>query len=367
MLSAFCSITTVIEQKGSEMKLRKAGAIILLLITGCDQPDIEVVQSLAKFTPVEQRVESGKANNIHSLIAWQNDKKVFELHRQGGGTVGDQKTSNVPVGANKLHNLHSVTKSFVATLIFIAIDEGKLADLDVPVLSLFPEYKQHDRVDKMAITVRDVMNMSTGYALDELATSVRRGSGNSFYRHYMAKDLQAMFLGTELVFEPGSRFAYSGLSTVGLSKIIERLYGKPFAKVMREKLFEPLGIENYRWLTQHGSNEPGADWGLMLSPLDMGKFGLMWLNRGQFNQQQLVAPHWFDELKSSRFFSYSMGYHLHFWQISQIGGAVAAVGIGEQYIVMLPNEQAVIVATGGNYDMPSSPSLDTVRLLASLL
>lgn len=339
----------------------------LLMLAGCGQEDVEVVQSEKRFVAVEERVKSGKANNIHSLIAWQGTERVFELHRQGGGTFGTQKTSSVPVGADKLHNVHSVTKSFVATLIFIAIDEGKLANLDVPVFSLFPEYQQDDRSAKMAITVRDVMNMSTGYALDELATSYRQGSGNVFARHYMAADLQVMFLSTKLSFEPGSRFAYSGLSTVGLSKIIERLYHKPFAVVMKEKLFQPLGIEDYRWQTQHGSNEPGADWGLMLSPLDMGKFGLMWVNRGQYQAKQIVASHWFDMLRSSAFHSYSMGYGLHFWQLSQIPGAVAANGIGEQYIVMLPNQNAVIVATGGNYDLASMPSLEAVRLLASLL
>ncbi|MGF1909114.1 beta-lactamase family protein [Vibrio kasasachensis] len=350
------------------MKYRGVGlALLLLVVAGCGQSEIELVQSQAKFSPVEQRIESGKANNIHSLIAWKNGEKLFELHRQGAGTVGKQKTPRVPVGANELHNLHSVTKSFVATLIFIAIDEGKLANLDVPVFSLFPEYQQADRDMKMAISIRDVMNMSTGYALDELGTSYSQGAGNVFHRHYMAKDLQGMFLGDALAFEPGSRFAYSGLSTVGLSKIIERLYEQPFTQVMRDKLFAPLGIENYRWLTQHGSNEPGADWGLMLTPLDMGKFGSMWLNRGTFNDKSIVAPHWFDMLRTSSFYGYNMGYRLHFWQLSKIGGAVAAVGIGEQYIVMLPNEQAVIVATGGNYDMPSSPTLETIRLLASLL
>ncbi len=340
---------------------------LLAIATGCGQAEINVVQSNERFAPVEQRVKSGKANNIHSLIAWQSNEKVFELHRQGGGLYGTQKTSMVPVGANKLHNIHSVTKSFVATLIFIAIDEGKLANLDVPVFSLFPEYQQSDREAKMAITVRDVMNMSTGYALDELATSYRQGSGNVFTRHYMAEDLLAMFLETKLAFEPGSRFAYSGLSTVGLSKIIERVYGQPFTQVMRDKLFEPLSITDYRWLAQHGSNEPGADWGLMLSPLDMGKFGLMWLNKGEFQGKRILAGHWFNMLRSSSFYSYSMGYRLHFWQVSKIGGAVAANGIGEQYIVMLPNQDAVIVATGGNYDLASMPSLDTVRLLASLL
>lgn len=338
---------------------------VSLVLFGCGELDVQIVISHDRFAPIKQRVENGKVNNLHSLIVWQGDEKVFELHRQGSGRMGTQSKPSVPVGANELHNLHSVTKSFVATLIFIAIDEGKLANLDVPAFSLFPEYQAKDRADKMQIRIRDMLNMSTGYALDELAASY--SSGNAFTRHYMAGDLLTQFLSTDLAFEPGTRFAYSGLSTVGLSKVIERLYDQPFATVMREKLFVPLNIENYRWSTQHGSNEPGADWGLMLTPEDMGKFGLMWLNQGEYNGQQLVAEHWFDKLKVSQFPSYNMGYGLHFWQVPTVNGAVAASGIGEQYIMMLPDKQAVIVATGGNYDMPSMPTLTMIKQLASLL
>ena len=105
----------------------------------------------------------------------------------------------------------------------------------------------------------------------------------------------------------------------------------------------------------------------MLFRSDMGKFGLMWLNKGEYKGQQLVAKHWFDKLKSSSFPSYNMGYGLHFWQVSTVDGAVSATGIGEQYIMMLPSKQAVIVATGGNYDMPNMPTLNTIKQLAKLL
>ncbi|WP_238322277.1 hypothetical protein [Vibrio mexicanus] len=107
--------------------------------------------------------------------------------------------------------------------------------------------------------------------------------------------------------------------------------------------------------------------GLMLTPEDMGRFGLMWLNKGQFNAQQVVDAKWFDQLKKSAFPAYDMGYGLHFWQIPNIDGAVAAVGIGEQYIMMLPSKQAVIVATGGNYDDPSKPTFSTLKLLSQQL
>jgi CubicO group peptidase (beta-lactamase class C family) len=154
----------------------------------------------------------------------------------------------------------------------------------VPVFSLFPEYQEENTQDKMAITVRHILNMSTGYALNEHAMPY--GLANPFRRHYSAKDLKAMFLGTPLKFEPGSRFCYSGLSTISLSKVIERIYEKPFATVMREKLFEPLGIDNYRWINQ---------------------LGLMLLNDGAWEGKQIIQPHWVEKIKVSEFTRDMMG------------------------------------------------------------
>lgn len=291
---------------------------------------------------------------------WQDNQLTLELYRQGGGLDGNRQTPNVPVGQEVVHNVHSVTKSFVATLIFIAIDEGKIEGLDTSIFDFFPEYTEPDRKAKIAITLRDVLNMSTGYALDEL--SVPYGQGNIFSRHYNAKDLKQQFLSTQLAFDPGTKFAYSGLS-----KVIEKVYGQSFTKVMKEKIFSPLDIEEYQWLPNIGSGEAGADWGLRLTSRDMGKFGLMWLNKGQYNGTQIVGKEWLNELRKSKYYSYEMGYGLHFWQVSNVENGVAAVGIGEQYIVAIPNKNAVIVTTAGNYETRSRPVLTLIQQLSSLL
>ncbi|EOD5128500.1 serine hydrolase domain-containing protein [Vibrio parahaemolyticus] len=210
-------------------------AWLLTLLVGCDKHAVVVEASKSEFDPIIQRVEQGQAANLHSLLVWQDNQLTLELYRQGGGLDGNRQTPNVPVGQEVVHNVHSVTKSFVATLIFIAIDEGKIEGLDTSIFDFFPEYTEPDRKAKLAITLRDVLNMSTGYALDEL--SVPYGQGNIFSRHYNAKDLKQQFLSTQLAFDPGTKFAYSGLSTVGFSKVIEKVYGQSFTKVMKEKIF----------------------------------------------------------------------------------------------------------------------------------
>ncbi|WP_281829786.1 serine hydrolase domain-containing protein [Vibrio nigripulchritudo] len=341
--------------------------LLVFFLAACGEDKTEVVLAPEKFSGIIERIENNQANNLHALVVWQDNKKLLEVFREGGGQHGHIQMSKVPIGRDALHNVHSVTKSFVATLIFMAIDEGRLESLDVPVFSLFPEYQEEDAQDKMAITVRHILNMSTGYALNEHAMPY--GLANPFHRHYSAKDLKAMFLGTPLKFEPGSRFCYSGLSTIGLSKVIERIYEKPFATVMREKLFEPLGIDNYRWINQLGSGEPGADWGLMTDSESMGKFGLMLLNDGAWEGKQIIQPHWVEKIKVSEFTRGMMGYGMHFWQLPQFSSAFAALGHGEQYVIVIPNKNAVIVTTAGNYSQvtQSNPVLELAHQVYQLL
>ncbi|MDF2153665.1 hypothetical protein [Vibrio sp. CAU 1672] len=93
----------------------------------------------------------------------------------------------------------------------------------------------------------------------------------------------------------------------------------------------------------------------------------MWLNQGSYNGHQIVSEQWFDKLKVSRFPGYEMGYGLHFWQIPNVHNAVAAVGIGEQYIVMIPSKEVVIVTTAGNYKAAGHPVLEVVKHVSELL
>lgn len=163
-------------------------AWFLILLVGCDKHALVVEASKPEFDPIIQRVEQGQAANLHSLLVWQDSQLTLELYRQGGGLDGNRQTPNVPVGQEVVHNVHSVTKSFVATLIFIAIDEGKIEGLDTPIFDFFPEYTEPDRKAKLAITLRDVLNMSTGYALDEL--SVPYGQGNIFFSSLQCEGLK---------------------------------------------------------------------------------------------------------------------------------------------------------------------------------
>ncbi|MGF1695052.1 beta-lactamase family protein [Vibrio lamellibrachiae] len=341
--------------------------IFVLFLSGCEPADIHIESLSEPFKHVVEDLDANKANNLHSLIIWQDGQTLVELYRTAPGRERDYKTPALKVGVDELHNLHSVTKSFVATLVFIAIDEGKIAGLDQAAFSFYPEYQELDLEKKMTITIGDLLNMSSGFPLNELISESYQTTANHFNRHYLAKDLDQLMFNLNVVFDPGSKFSYSGFSTVMLSRIVERVYdGEAFNKLMKKKLFDPLGITQYEWMSQHGSNVAGADWGLRLTSRDLLKFGQLYLNQGKWDGHTIFSDQWISRVESPVFGLYPSSYGMHFWQPSLIPNSYAAIGIGEQYVIIIPSKKSVIIATGGNYDV-GGPTLKYLSKLASVL
>ncbi|OIQ26017.1 serine hydrolase [uncultured Vibrio sp.] len=341
--------------------------IFTLFLLGCEPANIHLEHMSPSLEHVVDDLDANKANNLHSLIVWQDGQTLLELYRTAPGRERDYKTPALTVGVDKLHNLHSVTKSFVATLVFIAIDEKKIAGLDQPVFSFYPEYQESDLEGKMTITVGDLLNMSSGFPLNELIGDTYQTTANHFNRHYLAKDLDQLMFDLDVVFEPGSKFSYSGFSTVILSRIVERAYdGQPFTRLMKDKLFTPLGITHYEWMSHQGSSVAGADWGLRLTSRDLLKFGQLYLERGKWKGHTVFSERWITHVASPAFGLYPSSYGMHFWQPSLIQNSYAAIGIGEQYVIIIPSKKSVIVATGGNYDA-GNPTLKYLSTLESHL
>ena len=94
--------------------------------------------------------------------------------------------------------------------------------------------------------------------------------------------------------EPGQRFDYSNLSSYLLAAILQESTGMDALSYSQEHLFGPLGIEDVRW---HANNQ-GVNYGwarMWLKPHDMAKIGMLYLQRGQWEGQQLISAEWIEE------------------------------------------------------------------------
>jgi CubicO group peptidase (beta-lactamase class C family) len=122
--------------------------------------------AIAKLT---EDIHAGKYRNIHSLLVVRSGKLVAEAYFQGEDERRGRPLGAVRFDANTLHDLRSVTKSVTSALFGIAMAAGAIRDIDAPVLSYFPEYKDLQTPERLRIRLRDVLSMTSGLQWDRTA------------------------------------------------------------------------------------------------------------------------------------------------------------------------------------------------------
>lgn len=245
------------------------------------------------------------------------------------------------------HNVYSVTKSVTGALIGILLRDGLLKSLDTPVLSLFPK-RTVKNIDarKQAMTVRDLLRMAGGLESNEMEAA-QLGVPDTSEVMEQSKDWVQFALDLPMAYEPGSTWYYSNVSAHLLSGIITELTGKSASDYAAEKLFRPLGITNFRW-----NNSPtGVSFGaseLYLCPRDMAKIGYLYLNGGLWDGQQIIPKDYVTTAVSNQMKTPwdDTTYGYLWWRIESINLSFA-LGYGGQYIMLLPNSNMIVVATGG--------------------
>lgn len=174
------------------------------------------------YYPGAQVLVSHKGENIVDLAC--------------GYMIKDSKDSKEKVTPYTLFNIESITKVMVPLpLAFRLIQEGRLA-LETTVADYIPEFGTNE--DKKNITIRDMLNFTTGIPLDDppgiLEAALAGNQEKAWDSHYSS----------ELEFKPGSKVFYSDVSCRIFGKLIERIMGKDLATAAREYIFEPLGMRN---------------------------------------------------------------------------------------------------------------------------
>jgi CubicO group peptidase (beta-lactamase class C family) len=261
---------------------------------------------------------------FHSLLIIRNGYLVSETYF--GANQADTR-----------HELYSCTKSFVATLIGIAIDQGAIHGTDQRVVDFFPDrtFANPDS-RKQAMTLDDLLTMRAGLDWQE---------GDPAYRPlFQSPDWLQYMLDMPMAQAPGSLFNYcSGCSHV-LIAILQQATGKNPLDFARQTLFEPLGITKLNWDTASGGNPIGG-WGLKLTARDMARLGYLYLRNGQWNGQQIVSAAWVENAtRQHTEASGDLGYGYQWWTVPSLGG-YAALGLYGQTILVVPGSDLVIVTT----------------------
>ncbi len=272
--------------------------------------------------------------NIHSLMVIRHGSVILDAYFY-------------PYDGTIYHDLASVTKSLMTTLIGIAADQGKL-DLDRPVLSFFPDRTIANRdARKERITVRHLVSMSSGLDCTE-------EDGERTQQEMRASpDYVQFVLDRPVAWEPGTHFVYCSPGMHLLSAVLQEATGMTALDFARTNLFEPLGITDVYWPADPQGYTHG--WGdVCLRPRDMAKLGFLWLHQGRWEDRQIVSREWVAEASKRRMTgtgrSEDYGYG---WWVSAPDEEFAytlAAGNGGQKIKVHPDLDLVLVTTGGGFE-----------------
>ena len=324
--------------------------LTVCLLSGCKQQkeviDLPRGTATAEMeTAVDSFVEATKTRpvapdsiQLHSIMIVKNGEVLLERWFNGES-------------AEKPHLMHSVSKTFTATAIGLAISEGKL-NLTDKVVSFFPDQLPTEPSENLnAMTIRDLLTMTCGHDTEPNAKNTD------------SLDWVKGFLAWPVKHKPGEYYLYNSVGTYMLSAIVQKVTGEKLLDYLDTRLFQPLHIVKPEWEeSPQGINCGG--WGLKLKTEDMAKMGQLFLQEGKWNGKQIVPADWLKEMSKyqvpsapsgTRFEDlekaglnkdnneWVQGYGYQMWICRH--NAYRADGFAGQYIMVFPDRDAVLVLT----------------------
>jgi CubicO group peptidase (beta-lactamase class C family) len=290
-------------------------------------------QGLDPMLVAELYLNAAELERLYGLLVVKDGHLIAEKYFNEGSV--DQKA-----------RIQSATKSVTSALVGIALDRGCLSSVGQKMLNSFPEVAgQITDPRKEQITIREMLQMRAGYPWEETHPALWEGLLSGHYVPLIEE--------FPLSADPGTLFQYSNLTSNWLGIIVDRACGSHLKPYAEENLFSPMGVEPGEW---------GADWeghnngcgDLHLTARDMAKFGLLYLNGGEYEGNQIIPADWVrDSLRAysedawdniGRF--RDIGYGYHWWSATAGDHHVNfAWGHGGQLIVLVDGLDAVVVTT----------------------
>lgn len=206
-------------------------AVIVGALQGVAHGQKHTQSKAAKIDAVMTTAHKYRLFNGSVLVA-ENGKVIY---KKGLGLANMEW--NIPNAPDTRFRLGSITKQFTATLIMQLVEQGKIK-LDGRISDYLPEYRK-DTGEK--VTVHQLLNHTSGIP----SYTGLPGFSNDVSRNpYTVDDFVKKYTSNDLEFEPGSKFSYNNSGYFLLGAIIEKVTGRTYEQVLKEKILDPLGMKN---------------------------------------------------------------------------------------------------------------------------
>ena len=302
---------------------------------GTHQPWLEAKDYNKKNIPDFLKDINEKFGTVAYLII-QNDSIKHEQYWQG-------------YSADTMSNSFSMAKTFVSTLIGIAIKEGKIQSVNQSVCDFIPEFCD---AKKSKITIEHLLTMSSGLDWDENYFNPLGQTAEAYY----GSNLRKLVLNIDAIEEPGEIFKYHSSCTQILAFIVEAAMGETISELLSDKLWIPLGAKNSAlWNIDAEGGDEKAFCCINSNARDFARLGKLYMNFGSWNNiqildtsyiKQAIAPAKLKDRKGQDNINY--GYQI--WITNKYDFDIFyARGHWGQYVICIPEKNMIIVRLGRKY------------------
>ncbi len=249
---------------------------------------------------------------------------------------------------SSIFTLQSCSKSITSALVGIAIDQGYIDGVDVPIAQYFPELLEAEDPAWRQMTIWNLLTHTSGFSSSDSAVWEQWRQSENWVDYVLSRPVTSA---------PGTVFSYSTGGSHLLAAILQEATGESAYEYGKRVLFGPLGMNSVQCGTDPQGISDGGN-GFAMNVYDMAKFGQLYLNGGQWEGRQIISNQWVNDSTSVQFQrpsgSADYGYQ---WWVRTFGAnrypAYFAQGHGGQYIFVVPQLELVVVYTS-NYTGSSS-------------
>ncbi|RPJ20221.1 MAG: class C beta-lactamase-related serine hydrolase, partial [Chloroflexi bacterium] len=307
----------------------------------------------------------------------ENDTQAF-IVIQDGTVLYENYFNNTQ--RDSIVTSFSVAKSFTSALIGIAIDEGFIESVDVPVTMYLPELAERDpRFND--ITIRHLLLMASGLEYVEFRPLLF--NSDDILTSYYPDQRKISLENTHIIDPPGQYFHYNKYHPQLLGMILERATGMTVTDYLQTRIWDPLGMEfDGSWsLDSKTSDFEKMETGVNARAIDFAKFGVLFLDNGNWQGKQVISEEWvkestqpllptdYDEYYPEWFASLpGQAYYQYMWwgmRRAKDSYDFNAGGDKGQLIYVSPQKNLVIVRNGIDFGIPSEKWLHLFYQFAS--
>lgn len=317
---------------------------------------------VAALEQVINDIRDGQFGYIDSIAIARNGVLVFDETIRTSTDSEDTLVSNTDV---TIHRQFSASKSITSLVVGIAIDEGYIANADVPFLSLFP-YTSYLNWDtrKDGMTLGHVLAMRAGLEWNEWDPPYTAPGNQLIDFMNTHVDYSKGLLDLPLAADPGSVFAYNTVATIALGQAVENVAPLAVADFALNELMLPMGITDLEVLTTP-TGLPNGGSGFYVRTRDMAKFGQLIITGGTWNGERVLSEAWIADSTTPRTsMSWSDpsawdweldGYAYQWWTGQyEVDGtrysSIVAWGFGGQWVIAVPELALVVAINSHGYD-----------------